>query len=247
MVHLPEKKDNRSNFKAILFIIVFIFLSINLSAQDQITDSLVNERIQSIQNILEHSKTNANRWYYGWLAGYSAATIGQGAVYFIAKDIGTKQDMTLGASTTFLGAAGQLLTPMDPGIKAEILAHTPDSTKQERLKKLIDAEELFKSAATRENAGISWQAHVLCGAVNIGSGLITWLGFKRSVWSGVGNFALNTVITEAQIWTQPTQILKNYKNYCQKYKPGTMPVAYKPKPAFYVNAYPGGISIRLLF
>ncbi|HEY5124865.1 MAG TPA: hypothetical protein VIK14_14130, partial [Ignavibacteria bacterium] len=82
MIHLLNKKDNRSNFKVIFFILMFIFQSVILFSQDEIPDSLINERIQYIQHILDQGKPNANRWWYGWLAGYSAATIGQGVVYF---------------------------------------------------------------------------------------------------------------------------------------------------------------------
>jgi len=247
MIHIINKKDNRFIFEFILFILIFNLQPFNISAQSEIPDSIVKERIRCIQNILEQGRTNANHWYYGWLAGYSAATLGQGTVCFISKDNMTRENMALGAATTCLGAIGQLLTPMDPGQKADILAQISDSTQQESLKKLSEAEELFKSAAIREKFGRSWQVHALSGAVNLSSGLITWFGFKQSVWAGIGNFALNTVITESQIWTQPTKILKDYQGYCRKYNSGYEPIAYKPKPTCYVSAYPGGIAIKLLF
>jgi hypothetical protein len=240
-------KFNKSDFKTFSLIFIFLFGSINIKAQQIVPDSIVKLRIQYIQNILEQNKTNANRWYYGWLAGYSAATIGQGTVYFISKDKVVKQNMALGAATTFLGAMGQLLTPMDPGQKAEILAQIPDSTLQDRLKKLTTAEELLNAAAFRETLGRSWQAHILCGVVNISSGIITWRGFKQSIWAGIGNFALNTAITETQIWTQPTNIMKAYHNYCNNYVSEIEPHNYNPKLFCYVSAYPGGISIRLVF
>jgi hypothetical protein len=246
MVYLTDKNNIKSSFAIILFIFLFIFNLVNITAQDEIPDSLTKERIQCIQNILEHGRKNADRWYYGWLAGYSAATVGQGAVCILSRDNVTKQNMALGAATTFLGAMGQLLTPMDPGYKANFLAQISDSTQQGRLKKLSEAEELLKSAALREEFGRSWQVHALSGAVNLSSGLITWLGFKQSVWAGIENFALNTVITESQIWTQPTKILKDYQGYCRKYS-GSEPIVYKPKPTCYVSAYPGGIAVGLLF
>jgi hypothetical protein len=247
MMHLPEKKDYRLNFEEILFIFIFIFQSVNFSAQDEIPDSVVIGRIECIQNMLGQSKPNANLWWYGWLAGYGAATVVQGAVYFAGNDQGTRQDMALGASITFLGAMGQLVTPLNPGKKAEMLAHISDSTSEDRLKKLSDAEEFLKATAIREKLGISWKTHALFTTVNAGSGLITWLGFKRSVWAGVGNFALNTVITEIRIWTQPTRAIRDYQNYCSKYKSGITPVVYKSKPTCYVCAYPGGITIRIMF
>ncbi len=112
MIHIINKKDNRFIFEFILFILIFNLQPFNISAQNEIPDSIVKERIRCIQNILEQGRTNANHWYYGWLAGYSAATLGQGTVCFISKDNMTRENMALGAATTCLGAIGQLLTPM---------------------------------------------------------------------------------------------------------------------------------------
>ncbi len=244
MIHGSWKN---SKLKTVLFIFMFIELPFIISAQDDIPDSLVRERIQYIQDHLDQGRTTANVWWYGWLGAYSAATIGQGTAYFLSNDKGTRQDMVLGASTTLLGAAGQLVMPLNPGRKADILAQLPDSTPGERLNKLIYAEKMFKEIASNEKFGRSWKMHVIYGAVNISSGLITWLGFKRSIWAGLGNFALNTVISEAQIWTQPTRTMKDYQNYCRKYQSGVNPLSYKPKPVFYVSACPDGIAIKMVF
>jgi hypothetical protein len=247
MIHSLDKKDNRSDFKLIFFILIFIFQSVILLAQDAIPDSLINERIQYIQNMLDQGKTNANRWWYGWLAGYSAATIGQGAVCFSSNKLGTRQDMALGAGTTLLGAAGQLLTPMTPSYAPDRLTKIPEDTHEALQQKLDDAEELLKASAQREKDGRSWQTHAVAGVVNVSSGLITWLGFKRNVWAGLENFALNTVITETQIWTQPTKAMKDYQNYCDKFKSEKSPVAMKSDINWFASVYPGGIEIKLVF
>jgi hypothetical protein len=241
------EKDCRSNSGAIFFVFIFIFQSLNISAQVEIPDSLIMERIQFIEKMLDQGKPNANRWWYGWLVGYSAATIGQGAVYFSSHDKGTRQDMVLGAATTLLGAAGQLLTPMIPGYAPDLIRQIPEDTKEARLQKLDKAEELLKASALREKAGRSWQAHAVIGVVNVSSGLITWLGFKRNVWAGVENFALNTVITEVQIWTQPTRAIKDYQNYCKRFKSGENPIALKSDMSWFVCVSPGSIEIKIVF
>ena len=240
-------KDRRTNSGAMLFVFILIFQFLHVSAQVEIPDSIIGERIQTIQLILNQGKPNANRWWYGWLAGYSAATVGQGGVYFLSEDKSTRQDMVLGAATTFLGAVGQLLTPRVPGYAPGRLAQIPDSTPEERLRKLYKAEELLKASALTEKAGRSWKVHALTGAVNLSSGLITWLVFKRTVWAGVGNFALNTAITEAQIWTQPTRTIKDYQNYCRKYNSGEKVVTNKSDLNWFVSVYTGGIGIKLVF
>lgn len=230
-----------------LIIVILIALPVRILAQAEMPDSIVRERIQCIQGMLEQDQKNTNLWWYGWLAGYSAATAGQGAVWFLSGDAGTRQDMVLGAATTFLAAAGQLIAPLNPGRKADLLLEIPESTPEERLKKLAAAEEYLKKIAFTEKNGKSWKNHALYGAVNLSSGLITWIGFKRSVWAGIGNFAMNTVISEVQIWTQPTRSLTNYRNYCRKYQSGMPPVACKPRPGFYVSASAGGFGLKVVF
>jgi hypothetical protein len=247
MLHLTDIKDNRSNFKVILLISIMVSGPVILFAQDEIPDSLINERIKYIQKILDQGKPNANLWWYGWLAGYSAATIGQGAICLSSNDKGTKQDMALGAATTLLGAAGQLLSPMVPGYAPDQLMQIPEDTHESRLQKLSNAEELLKACALREKSGRSWQIHAISGAVNLTSGLITWLGFRRNLWAGVGNFSLNTIITEAQIWTQPTRAMKDYQNYCQKFKSGDNPISLKSDLSWFVSVAPGGIEVKIIF
>jgi hypothetical protein len=240
-------KNHSSNSGAILLFFIFIFQAINISAQTEIPDSVIMERLQLIEKMLDQGKPKANYWWYGWLAGYSAATIGQGAV-FISSDIKeTRQDMALGAVTTLLGAAGQLLTPMIPCYAPDRLKQIPEDTREARLQKLDNAEELLKASALREKAGRSWQIHAVTGIVNVSSGLITWLGFKRDVWAGVRNFALNTIITETQIWTQPTKAMKDYQNYCQRFKSSDKPVTLKSNMILFVSTTPGGIEIKLVF
>ena len=227
--------------------ILFFLLSVKLSAQTETTDSLVPERIQYIQNVLNQSKPGVNAWWYGLLAGYSAATVAQGTVYFLSNNNSTKQDMALGAATTFLGAALQVLTPLNTGRDAETLSLLPDSTTDQQLIKLKMAGEFLKSNAMKEKAGHGWQIHALNEAVNLGSGLITWLAYNRTVWDGVSNFLLNSVITETQIWTQPTRTLKDYQNYCRKYQSGMNSVANKIEPEYFLNTFPGGVALRIVF
>jgi len=230
-----------------LISVLFVFQTITISAQEFTQDSLVHERIQCIQNMLSQSKPIVNRWWYGWLGVYSAATIGQGTVFLLSNDIYTKQDMALGSATTLIGVVGQLFMPLNTGRDAEILAKLSENSADEQLIKLSKAEELLKSNAMKEKVGRSWQIHALNEAANLSNGLIMWLGYKRSVWDGLSNFLLNSIVTETQIWTQPTQSLKDYRNYCKKYKYATNSRASIIQPEYYLKTYPGGIALTIIF
>ena len=237
----------RSHTLTLLFLLFFLFRFSNLMAQDRIPDSIVKERIQAIQNMLDQGKPKASLWWNGWLYGYSAATAGQGIAFLMSDNLKNRQDMALGAATTLVGAIGQLITPMVPVYAPGRLALIPGDSPEERVIKLDKAQELFAASAKREKDGRSWKMHVASGAVNLSSGLVTWLGFKRTVWAGVGNFALNSAITEAQIWTQPTRAIRDYKMFCERYKSGMAYISYKPKAQLLVSSYPGGMAFRLVF
>ncbi len=229
-------------------LLLLLFTGTQIRAQNAETDTLqIKERIQTIQSMLTESETPVNVWWYGWLGAYSVATVGQGTVCFLTDDVPLKQDMALGAATTFLGGALQLITPLNTGKDARLLAQLPETTPQEQLFKLQMAEKYLQTNAMTEKAGRSWQIHALNTAVNLSSGLITWLAFKRTVWDGVSNFLLNTVITETQIWTQPTRTWKDYQRYCRQYKQGEIVVNNKIQPEFYVNTFAGGVSLKIVF
>lgn len=242
-----EKPFIRTKLSSIILLLIFLCRINPALAQDELSDSQVKERLQFIQQVLEQGKSNADHWWYGWLIGYSAATIAQGAIGLTSDARATRQDMALGAATTFLGAVGQIITPMVPGSAPDRLAGISESTPAERKEKLTKAEKLLQACALRESEGRSWKAHAITGVVNIGCGLIVWLGFKRSAWEGLGNFALNTIITEAQIWTQPTRAIRDYENYSKTYESEQKLSCHKSGRNWLVNIYPGGLGISVVF
>jgi hypothetical protein len=229
----------------LVFILIFQFSL--LSAQVKVSDSLVKERIQCIQKMLDDGKKNANLWWNGWLIGYSALTVGQGAGIFLGNTESARIEWGFGSFTSLLGVVSLVLAPMPAGYAPDRLAQTPENNQEEEFKKLYYAEDLLKLSAQREKAGRSWKMHALCGVVDAGVELIYYYGFNQSLSSGIRDFAINTVISEAQILTQPTRAIKDYKNYCKKYKTGEFSEVYKAKPEWHLSAYPGGIVISMVF
>jgi hypothetical protein len=232
-----RKSNLKLDLRNILFFVIFIFHFLQPSGQVPVPDSTITTRLKEVQELLHQDRIAAKRWWNGWLVGYSAATAGQGAVYFLSDNKATKQDMALGSATTFLGAMGQLITPLVPS----------DSYTYDQLITVDNYEEWLKEIALREKKGRSWKTHAITGAVNIGSGLITWLGFKRTIWEGIGNFALNTAITEAQIWTQPIKAFNDYQKYYKKYHLEPDSEVLKPGKELHVQVYPGGFSFEFNF
>lgn len=232
--------------KKVIFLIctcLFFYQTILLS-QDT---TQVSERIEVIQQMLDRSVVKTDVWWYGWLGTYTAATVGQGVVSLVSDDIITRQDMALGAATTALGAAFQLLTPLDVRAYAHKLSEMPDSTADDKTKKLMAAELYLSDIAAIEKGGRSWKIHAVNTAVNAASGLITWIGFKRSVWDGVANFLLNSAITELQIWTQPTRLIREQKQYQLQYIQNKPVKNIENQTEIYFKTYPAGVLVGVRF
>ncbi len=214
---------------------VFIYPK-TAAAQSIASDSMIFERLSEIKTKLADERLRDNRWWYGWLGAYSGATVAQAGVWIAVDELATKQDMALGALTTLLGAAGQMISPLKPNGEWQRIGQLPERTPQEKRIKLLESENLLKQNAMNEKVGRSFKTHAISTAVNLGSSLVTWLAFKRSVWAGLGNFALNEAITETQIFTQPRRAIKDYDNYINKYR--FSPVQSTPI-SMRLGVYPG--------
>lgn len=220
-------------------------LAFQISGAQEPADSIVLKRIEFLQKSLQNDQKGTKQWWYSWLGIYGAATVGQGAVYFSSDDKATREDMALGAATTFIGVAGQFISPFQPVSFADDLVRLPEGTSTERRAKLSMLEKTLADRSILEGKARKWQAHLLPTAINLGSGLVTWLGFHRTIWDGVVNFGLNCVLTESQIWSQPIRAKRALRRYRENF--GT--VACHPKHDincnFIVSA--SGVGVRVVF
>ena len=204
--------------KYILSCLFGLLLTSGIFSQDtiQVANNVeLTERLHMIRQMLDRNEKNAGIWWKTWLGIYGSATVVQGTVACLTPDKSTREDMILGAGTTMLGFAGQLIAPVKSGYVAK--------------------------------SGKNWQTHALSGAVNLSSGLITWIGFKRSVWAGLGNFAMNTIVTEIQIWSEPTKSMNDYEHYCNTYNLADTKPSKRPEFEWYAHVQPNGIGLEVSF
>lgn len=202
------------------------------------TDAELDERLNTLLQQVQHNEKAASTWWNTWVGLYAGATVGQGVVAYLTPDKSTRQDMVLGAGTTFLGMVGQFIAPVKSGYNAGMFDQGAGLDRAGRLEQLSQAEALLAFQADKAKSGKSWQTHALSGSVNLASGLVTWLGFKRSFWDGVTNFALNTAITEIQIFTQPTRAVKDYAAFVSERQRAIRVQAF---------ALPGGVCLVMRF
>jgi len=242
-------KFNRNIYNCRVFTFLFLssFISISLNAQEANPDSLLKVNVDLVEKMLKQDKIKTDYWWWGWLTGYSAATVAQSVIGFQSSKLNTRQDMYLSAATTLVGAVGQFVTPVMPSKALSQLAALPDRTPDEKQKKLEAAEDMLQRRAWAESKGRGWHMHAMSGAVNLSSGLITWIGFKRTWKDGLLNFAINTVVTEAQIWSQPMHAKKELEQYKRTNFLSYRTLSRGHRCTYVVSARSEGLGVSVIF
>jgi hypothetical protein len=198
-----------------------------------LSDEQVKERLGFITDALRAGEPAAKRWWYGWIAGYSAGAVGMGVLAATHKDdvIMTLaaipepdhdfvQDMGVGGATFALGVVGLLIDPFTPARVTKKLGALPETTDIERAAKLKTAEELLRECAAREKRGRGLTTHLLNIGVNAAAGVVTSAAFKRPWTDGLITFGIGEAVSLLNIFTQPMRATHDLAGYEAKYLAG---------------------------
>lgn len=236
----------RYSILTVLLIIIFSIEFFNQVQAQNLNSNTDQKKLEEIISTLKKDQTATKIWWNSWLGLYSVGTVVQTSIALQTDNKALKQDMYLGTATTILGVGAQLFTPMVKFDK-HLFDRIENLDEEQRLDALIEAKDLLEKCYAFEKAGRSWKNHALTGVVNIGGGLITWLGFHRTLKDGLINFAINSIITEAQIWSQPIISKKAYLKYNEQLSTGYyQPI--KPSPVtFSASANASGFQIKMVF
>ena len=243
--------------------LVRIFVSLALAAAlsggvfaqqaADLPDEQVKERLDFLENSLVSGQPRARLWWYGWIAGYSAAALVQGGLAAAnwdktGDDRDFAEDMLVGGATCALGAGGLLISPFVPAYKPSALQSMPEGTPEERRAKLLRTEELMRECAEREKEGRGWLTHGLNLGVNAAAGLVTVLVFDRPWSEGLITFAISESVSLLNIFSQPTRARRDLKNYEIRFlgEPGTYREGAS-KLNWYFSVCPGGLSLGIRF
>jgi hypothetical protein len=224
------------------------------------SDGQVKARLAFITGALNAGQPGAKRWWYGWIAGYSAGAVTMGVLAgahwndtelvggIPVRDRGFAEDMLVGSATFALGVAGLLIDPFVPATAGRKLQPLPEATPMERLAKLRRAEELLRQCARREKDGRSLKTHLMNAGVNAAAGVVTAAAFKRPWTDGLITFATGEAVSLLNIFSQPLRATRDLKRYEAGY-PGndgaSRPVQSERK--WSLGVWPGGLSFRLQF
>ena len=220
-----------------------------------LSDEQVKVRLAFITGALDAGQPGAKRWWYGWIAGYSAGAVTMGVLAATnwnepvpEPDRSFAQDMLVGSATFALGVAGLLIDPFVPATAGRKLQPLPEGTPMERLAKMRRAEELLRQCARREKDGRGLKTHLMNVGVNAAAGVVTAAAFKRPWTDGLITFAIGEAVSLANIFTQPMRATRDLKRYEAGY-PGNdgASTPAQPERKWSLGLWPGGFSFRLQF
>src|SRR5512141_842854 len=99
---------------SVMLILMIITGLRQVSAQQDNPSATVLPQHESCRDLALRDAKAVNRRWWGWLGGYSAATVAQGIAGISSGERSFRQDMFLSAATTLVGAAGQLVSAVRP-------------------------------------------------------------------------------------------------------------------------------------
>jgi len=190
-------------------------------------------RLGFIRDRLAREAGRAKTWSEAWTLGWGLLTGGQLALVPILDDRGTQIDLLVGAGSSAIGLAGQLILPLsvigDQQRLEGSLQKSPAGP--DRCELLRQAEEMFIQDAENEAEGRGWLMHGANVLINVGAMLILGLGFDR--WeSGAINAAAGLAIGELMIFTQPAAL----EDDLERYRKADLPPPGEPRARRWILA-----------
>ncbi|CCK75158.1 hypothetical protein OLEAN_C09820 [Oleispira antarctica RB-8] len=191
--------------------LAFTFLlAFNSQAEEQPPQH--QQRIDFIQQQFEQTRNHSQTWQWGWFGFLGSASVVQTIVANTADDDKLQYDMSVGAVTSFLGAADMLLNPMQSHNYSDQLQQMNSNSVLEKTDKLQQAEAWLVKAAAREAYEQSWTNHLLAGLVNGLAGLAVAYDDKRPI-DGWLTFATGVAVSEFKIYTAPQTMMAAQQAY----------------------------------
>jgi hypothetical protein len=203
--------------------------------RERIGDEAAAVRVAFIQNRLDQGTASARWWWYGWLGGYSVATLAQAAVGVATHDRALRATMLVGAGGSALGALSVVAFPFPPTYAANEVRASEGLPVSERH---VLALESLRACADAETLGRSWLPHALGLAVATAQGLVLWIGFEQPL-DGATSAAVSLLVSEAQIFSQPMRAVDDFASYQRQFlRPRPTAVQWRLTPS------PGGLALR---
>ncbi len=212
---------------ASIALLLFCFSTRGAIAQNSpnLSGPEMRERLEFIQTSLNSGEGGATIWWWSWLGIYSVLTAGSFILAGVSDGDTEKITNTVSGVQSALGAVGMLISPFAPRYVPETVRSLPRGTENELSSSFGEARVLFNAAADDAVMGRSWINHVLALVVNGGGALVIWKKYGDRIEDdgenpkkeALMNFVLGTIVSEIQIFTQPTRAIRDREEYRRRF------------------------------
>jgi hypothetical protein len=228
----------------LVILICTILLPLSLKAAETTTsEQEMKERIMYIQQALDEGESAGRLWWSGFTFVYGVASGYQLNTGLNYEDKQRPANI-VGGTKSLLGALSLLIAPFPAAFAPDKLRETPDENIKAKLEK---AEFLLKASAQAEKNGKSWMNHALSIGVNTAGALVIGTTYSdylndRNVnptKEALASLISGIIVSELQIWLQPSRAIDDWNKYEQKYINGeTTGKLIRPDNSHYVFAAP---------
>ena len=168
-----------------------------------LSDEEVSERLRFAEEKLDYRRRYAQAWQYGWLSFYGLGIAFQSYQAATTESAGHQADSIASAIKSVGGIADKLIRPLRARKGAEPLRAMPDATREDRLRRLVRAEEFLRTDATQADRRFSILRHAGNVATNSIAAVIVSQAFETDddqAWESAG---IGIAVGEIMIWSQP--------------------------------------------
>jgi cytochrome c biogenesis protein CcdA len=203
------------------------------------SDAEVSERLHFIESHLEAGAPMAQLWFGGWTAVYSGLTVGQAILFATTHNRENQINYVVGGIGALVGVLSMVVIPMPAAFAACHLRGLPETTPEERVRKLEVAERWLNRAADGEAFGQSWLVQAGGFVFTIAEGLVLALGYHY-LGDGARTTFIGIAVAQTQVTTQPMRATTDRDAYLRQFGLGAPPA---PGLHFHFAAFPGGAAV----
>jgi hypothetical protein len=183
-----------------------------IRATTPLTDDVVAARLEFLDTKIETERLYIDVWWQGWSVFYFLGGLVQATRAAIETSDAHRADLYISTGKAFFGAIVRVARRPKTIAGAEEVARLPESTVDERARKLAVAERVLLRNVKETRNRFNWLAHTTNVALNVAAGLVVWLGFHDGLL-GLQSTLVGVGVGEVQILSQPWNALVDMRAY----------------------------------
>jgi len=197
---------------------------------NELSSTELDQRLKFVETRLAEQGPDARYWQHGWTGFHAVSAAAQGILAVDADDSDDEINYLVGAVKSGGALAQMLIRPLPAVQGLTRFQAMPSRSREERIHKLTQGETLLYESAGRAATRSIWKRHFIgIGANLLGGAVIAAFGDSNDA---VTSTVLGIVVSEANIWTEPSRAINDLKDYQSNkwMQKGTSDVSWRIAP-----------------